>query len=241
MYQQIVILTGAGISAESGIRTFRDQTGLWEDHHIEDVATPEGYLRDPQRVDQFYNDRLKQLHQGDVHPNVAHLALAHLEREFAGELLIVTQNIDDLHERAGTQSLVHMHGELTKGRCPGTLQTFVMRTPLGPEHTCTCCIPSRRLRPHVVWFGELPFGLDKVQLALESCDLFISIGTSGVVYPAAGFVDTANHYGATTTDVNLVPATENNHFHHHFQGKAGHIVPLLVERILAGKRIDDES
>ncbi len=234
MYHKIVILTGAGISAESGIKTFRDQHGLWEEYNIEDVATPEGYQRDPEMVERFYNERWQQLHNGQVVPNPAHYALAKLEQEFKGELLVVTQNIDDLHERAGSKRLLHMHGELTKGRCPCSQQTFLLTDHFGVNHTCTCCIPAQRLRPHVVWFGEMPIGLDRIQHALDSCDLFIAIGTSGLVYPAAGFVDTANHHGADTLEVNLMSADSHSQFKYHLQGKASEIVPQVVERILQG-------
>ena len=241
MYRQIVVLTGAGISAESGLRTFRDQDGLWEEHKIEDVATPEGYAADPELVEDFYNNRWQQLHSGDVEPNKAHTALARLEQEFDGDLLVVTQNIDDLHERAGSRRLLHMHGELSKGRCPRSRQTFLLRDPFGPEHTCTCCIPAQRLRPHVVWFGEMPIGLDRIQHALDTCDLFIAIGTSGSVYPAAGFVDTANHHGAQTVEVNLVAADRHSQFQYHLQGKASAILPELVDKILSGNIISDQD
>ncbi|MGL4517212.1 MAG: NAD-dependent deacylase, partial [Shewanella sp.] len=204
MYQHIVVLTGAGISAESGLRTFRDQDGLWEEHHIEDVATPEGYARDIELVERFYNSRWLQLQCDTVQPNAAHVALARLEAEFTGQLLVVTQNIDNLHERAGSRRLLHMHGELVKGRCPRSRQTFILREPFGPHQCCTCCIPAQRLRPHVVWFGEMPLGMDRIHDALDHCDLFIAIGTSGTVYPAAGFVDSANHHGAQTVEVNLM-------------------------------------
>ncbi|GIU41551.1 Sir2 family NAD+-dependent deacetylase [Shewanella colwelliana] len=240
MYRQIVVLTGAGISAESGLRTFRDQDGLWEEHKIEDVATPEGYQRDPEMVERFYNERWQQLHDGNVEPNAAHLALARLENEFDGQLLVVTQNIDDLHERAGSRRLLHMHGELTKGRCPRSQQTFLLTDHFSVHHTCTCCIPAQRLRPHVVWFGEMPIGLDRIQHALDTCDLFIAIGTSGTVYPAAGFVDTANHHGAQTVEVNLIEADRHSQFQYHLQGKASEIVPQLVEQILQGQIISDQ-
>ena len=239
-YQRIVILTGAGISAESGIRTFRDQHGLWEEHHIEDVATPEGYARDPDLVERFYNSRWQQLHGGEVAPNAAHLALARLETEFSGELLVVTQNVDDLHERAGSRRLLHMHGELAKGRCPRSNQTFILRELFGPENVCTCCIPAQRLRPHIVWFGEMPFGMDRIHDALDRCDLFIAIGTSGTVYPAAGFVDSANHHGAQTVEVNLLPADRHSQFQYHLEGKASEVVPKLVETILQGQVVSNE-
>lgn len=240
MYKSIVILTGAGISAESGIRTFRDQDGLWEQHHIEDVATPEGYARDPDLVERFYNTRLNQLNDGQVQPNAAHIALAKLESAFEGDLLIVTQNVDDLHERAGSRRLLHMHGELIKGRCPGSRQTFTMNAPFSPDNCCTCCIPARRLRPHIVWFGEMPFGMDRIHDALDTCDLFIAIGTSGTVYPAAGFVDIANHHCSQTVEVNLASPDRHSQFQYHFTGKAGDIVPQLVDQILSGKVIGSE-
>ncbi len=241
MHRRIVILTGAGISAESGLRTFRDQDGLWEEHHIEDVATPDGYERDPELVERFYNGRWQQLHSGNIEPNAAHTALSRLEQEFEGELLIVTQNIDDLHERAGSRRLLHMHGELSKGRCPRSRQTFTLHEPFGPENTCTCCIPAQRLRPHVVWFGEMPLGMDRIHDALDHCDLFIAIGTSGTVYPAAGFVDSANHHGALTVEVNLMPADRHSQFQIHLQGKASEMVAPLVERILAGQSICNQT
>ncbi|MGI2023361.1 Sir2 family NAD+-dependent deacetylase [Shewanella glacialipiscicola] len=241
MYQQIVVLTGAGISAESGLRTFRDQDGLWEEHHIEDVATPEGYERDVELVERFYNSRWQQLHSGTVEPNAAHLALARLEAEFTGQLLIITQNVDDLHERAGSRRLLHMHGELSKGRCPRSRQTFILRDPFGPKNCCTCCIPAQRLRPHIVWFGEMPLGMDRIHDALDRCDLFIAIGTSGTVYPAAGFVDAANHQGAQTVEVNMMTPDRHCQFQYHLTGKAGELVPKLVDTILAGQVIGSES
>ncbi|WP_434926412.1 Sir2 family NAD+-dependent deacetylase [Shewanella sp. HL-SH2] len=241
MYRNIVVLTGAGISAESGIRTFRDQDGLWEQHHIEDVATPEGYAKDIALVERFYNNRWTQLHSGEVCENLAHIALAKLEAEFEGNLLVITQNVDDLHERAGSRRLLHMHGELSKGRCPKSLQTFILREPFGPDNCCTCCIPAMRLRPHIVWFGEMPFGMDRIHDALDRCDLFIAIGTSGTVYPAAGFVDSANHHGAQTVEVNLVAPDRHSQFQYHFTGKAGDIMPQLVDNILQGKTIGSES
>ena len=241
MYRNIVVLTGAGISAESGIRTFRDQNGLWEQHHIEDVATPEGYAKDIELVERFYNNRWQQLHSDEVCENLAHIALAKLEAEFDGNLLVITQNVDDLHERAGSRRLLHMHGELSKGRCPKSLQTFILREPFGQDNCCTCCIPAMRLRPHIVWFGEMPFGMDRIHDALDHCDLFIAIGTSGTVYPAAGFVDSANHHGAQTVEVNLVAPDRHSQFQYHFTGKAGDIVPKLVEDILNGKTLGSES
>jgi NAD-dependent deacetylase len=237
MYRRIVILTGAGISAESGIRTFRCQEGLWEQHSLEDVATPEGYARDKELVERFYNARWQQLKSDEVQPNAAHIALAQLAENFSGDLLLVTQNVDDLHERAGSFAVHHMHGELNRGRCPSSRQTFVLRAPFGPDNCCTCCIPAQRLRPHIVWFGEIPMGMDGIHDALERCDLFIAIGTSGTVYPAAGFVDIARHVGAHTIEVNI-DKTPHSQFAQHLIGKAGDTVPQLVADILAGNRLN---
>lgn len=234
MYHRIVVLTGAGISAESGLKTFRDQDGLWEEHHIEDVATPEGYQRNPQLVEQFYNHRWQQLNDTNVQPNAAHVALAELEHAFPGELFLVTQNVDNLHERAGSRHMLHMHGELGKGRCPRSGQIFTLHEPFGPDNCCTCCIPAQRLRPHIVWFGEIPIGMDRIHNELERCDLFIAIGTSGTVYPAAGFVDIASHHGALTAEVNITAKDPHSLFHLHYQGMASETVPLLVEKILKG-------
>ncbi|MBR9727040.1 Sir2 family NAD+-dependent deacetylase [Shewanella intestini] len=237
MYQKIVILTGAGISAESGINTFRAQDGLWEQHYIEDVATPEGYARDIHLVEQFYNRRANDLQLPHIEPNAAHLALAKLEQEFEGQVLVVTQNVDNLHERAGNRRLIHMHGELLKARCPQSNQVFVRQDDFGEHVTCTCCIPAQRLRPHIVWFGEMPLAMDKIHQALASCDLFIAIGTSGTVYPAAGFVDIANQSGAQSVEVNLDAANAFSQFQCHLTGKAGQILPELVDTILAQQPI----
>ncbi len=236
MYQRIVILTGAGISAESGMKTFRAEDGLWEKHRVEDVATPEGYWRNPGLVNEFYNARWRALQSG-IEPNDAHRALARLEQEFDGDLLLVTQNIDDLHERGGSRRVLHMHGELVKARCPRTQQTFPLTQPFGPDNLCTCCEPPQVMRPHVVWFGEMPFGLDRIYQALERCDLFLAIGTSGTVYPAAGFVDQANQAGADSVEINLEPSEVHSQFRYHHRGRAGQCVPEVVEAILAGKRL----
>ena len=179
--KHIVILTGAGISAESGIKTFRACDGLWEEHRVEDVATPEGYARDPALVQGFYNSRRHQLQQPQIHPNPAHYALARLERLLPGTVTLVTQNIDNLHECAGSKNLIHMHGELLKARCPESGQVIEWRGDLHQDQLCSCCQLPQPLRPHVVWFGEMPLGLDRIYSALAQCDLFISIGTSGAV------------------------------------------------------------
>ena len=185
-YQSIVILTGAGISAESGIATFRASDGLWENHRIEDVASPEGFVRDPELVQHFYNLRRQQLLSDEVAENAAHIALAKLEQDFAGEFLLVTQNIDDLHERAGNKKIIHMHGELLKTRCKVTQRLFECKQAVSVEDKCPCCDQPGNLRPHVVWFGEMPLCMDEITAKLMHCDLFVAIGTSGNVYPAAG-------------------------------------------------------
>ncbi|MGY3926588.1 Sir2 family NAD+-dependent deacetylase [Aeromonas simiae] len=233
-YQHIVILTGAGISAESGIRTFRAHDGLWEEHRIEDVATPEGYDRDPALVQRFYNARRAQLQQDVVHPNPAHYALARLERLFPGTLTLITQNIDNLHERAGSRHLIHMHGELLKARCPSSGQVVEWKGALGQDDLCACCQFPQPLRPHVVWFGEMPIGLDRIYSALASCDLFIAIGTSGAVYPAAGFVHEASLAGAHTLELNLEPSEVESQFDEKRYGPASHLVPAFVDELLAG-------
>jgi NAD-dependent deacetylase len=230
-YREIVILTGAGVSAESGVRTFRDNNGLWEDHRVEDVATPEAFARDPDLVQRFYNLRRHQLHH--IAPNPAHLALARLEREFDGRVTIVTQNVDDLHERAGSQDVIHMHGELRRVRCTrcdtvhAWLDDCTQRTP------CPRCGRAPSLRPHIVWFGEMPFAMEAIHDRLTRCDLFISIGTSGNVYPAAGFVSDVRHAGnAHTIEVNLEPSAGASRFAEHRHGLAGVLVPALVDELL---------
>lgn len=231
-YNNIVILTGAGVSAESGLATFRASDGLWENHAIEDVATPEGYEANPDLVYQFYNERLAQLNDHQIHANDAHHALARLARDFDGQLLLVTQNIDDLHEQSGQPVVVHMHGELRQGRCPASEQLYPMAQPFGHQ-TCQCCQPSRQLRPHVVWFGEMPLQMDEIYQALAGCDLFVAIGTSGQVYPAAGFVEVARQAGADTLLLNLDADKAHDPFDEVRLGKATDLVPRWVEEILA--------
>jgi NAD-dependent deacetylase len=236
----IVILTGAGISAESGVATFRDSGGLWCDHKIEDVATPEGYARNPALVHQFYNMRRAKL--GEVSPNAAHLALAELGQKWQGKLFIVTQNVDDLHERACTgkkmapgYQLLHMHGELTKVRCEVSEQVFEHHADLGKEDICECCKRAGRLRPHIVWFGEMPIGMGTIAHMLSQCDLFMSIGTSGNVYPAAGFVHEVRMMGrAHAVELNMEPSSGQSLFHEKIYGPATKTVPEYVARLLAG-------
>lgn len=234
-YRSIVVLTGAGISAESGIQTFRTADGLWENHSIDEVATPEGFAANPVLVHQFYNQRRRQLQGPDIKPNAAHQALARLEHGLSGiegtEFLLVTQNIDNLHERSGSRQLVHMHGELLKMRCSETNLCFDIRDDLTLDNQCRCCRQPGNLRPHVVWFGEMPLEMFRIEKALSQCDLFISIGTSGNVYPAAGFYQLARQAGAHTVELNLEQT--GSRFDEHLYGLASELVPQYVNKILA--------
>ena len=227
----IVILTGAGVSAESGVQTFRGPDGLWEGHRVEDVATPEAFARDPVLVQNFYNMRRQAL--SSINPNAAHEALARLEREFQGDFLLVTQNVDDLHERGGSSNLIHMHGELKRVRCEACGAVMAWEIDLFQETPCPKCTATSALRPHIVWFGEMPFAMHSIEAALASCDLFVSLGTSGNVYPAAGFVNLARNYGrAHTIELNLEPSLGASQFHECRHGPATEIVPAFVEEIL---------
>lgn len=229
---RIVILTGAGISKESGVDTFRAPGGIWSQYDLEDVATPQGFARNPQLVHQFYNARRKKL--AGIIPNAAHYALARLEREWPGDVLVVTQNVDDLHERAGTTRLLHMHGELRKTRCQRCGDVVLSAGDLATSDICCACDAAGGMRPHVVWFGEMPFHMDRIYEALEACDLFISIGTSGNVYPASGLVMQVNAVGrAHTVELNLEPSEGATAFSEALYGKATAIVPDYVERLLA--------
>ncbi len=230
----IVVLTGAGISAESGIQTFRAEDGLWADHRIEDVATPEGYARNPALVQTFYNQRRQQLQDPAIVPNAAHLALFELEQRLGNRLLVVTQNVDDLHERAGQQNLIHMHGALKQMRCTVTAQVFAIDTDINAHSRCPCCDRSGTLRPHIVWFGEMPLQMAAIDAALKNADLFVAIGTSGNVYPAAGFVAQASAYGAQTLEINLAPSVVNNQFDQSIIGLATECVPRWVDRLISG-------
>lgn len=233
MTRRIVVLTGAGVSQESGLDTFRDPNGLWSKYRVEDVATPEAFARDPHRVHDFYNLRRRNLLAGHVKPNAAHAALAELERAWPGEFLLVTQNIDDLHERAGSQKLIHMHGEMRKVRCGACGAVTANDADLSIVSVCGACAKSGMLRPHVVWFGEMPLEMDQIGAALARCDLFVSVGTSGNVYPAAGFVAEANAAGARTVELNLEPSLGRGHFAEGRYGKATAIVPEFVAALLA--------
>ncbi len=233
MVSKVVILTGAGVSAESGIQTFRAADGLWHNHRIEEVASPEGFTKDPALVHQFYNDRRRQLLSADINENAAHVALAKLEQHFAGEVLLVTQNIDDLHERAGSTQLVHMHGELLKKRCLGCEQITAVTDDLSVESVCEYCNSTAQLRPHIVWFGEMPLQMPRIEKALLQCDLFVSIGTSGNVYPAAGYVQLAAGNGAETLELNLEASATNSLFDQCRLGLASKLVPEWVEELLS--------
>jgi len=229
--RNIVILTGAGISAESGLATFRAADGLWEGHRVEDVATPEAYSRDPELVHDFYDARRAKL--DTVQPNAAHIALAKLDAQWPGDLLVVTQNVDDLHERAGSKRLIHMHGELTRGWCLACGERFSWQGVMGAEAVCPVCTESGKVRPDIVWFGEMPYEMERIEEALQRCDLFVSIGTSGAVYPAAGFVQTARYCGAKTLEMNLDPSLGSFLFEESRTGRAGALAPAWVEEILS--------
>lgn len=223
----LVVLTGAGISAESGIATFRAADGLWENHRIEDVASPEGFKRNPALVYHFYNLRRQQLLSQSVKPNQAHFALANYQQRHKNKLTIITQNIDNLHERAGSENVLHMHGELLKSRCVQSGEIYQCHSNLTQDNGCTCCQPRATLRPHVVWFGEQPLYLPEIELALQQADVFIAIGTSGNVYPAAGFVQVARQLGVTTVEINLETSANGHLFDISLSGKASDVVPQL--------------
>ncbi|QJE74131.1 NAD-dependent protein deacylase [Aerophototrophica crusticola] len=229
----IVVLTGAGISRESGLHTFRDADGIWAKVRLEDVATPEAFARDPDRVQAFYDARRRGLMDPAIQPNAAHRALAAFESRWPGPFLLVTQNIDDLHDRAGSKSLVHMHGELLKARCLHCRWVGVHRGDLASHPPCPNCGIPTTLRPHVVWFGEMPLEMERITHALSTCGLFISIGTSGNVYPAANFVAEARTAGALTVELNLEESAGAAHFHDGEYGPATTVVPDYLDRLLA--------
>jgi NAD-dependent deacetylase len=225
----IVVLTGAGISAESGLATFRGPGGLWEGHRVEDVCTPEALARDPELVHRFYDERRAAL--STVEPNPAHRALARLDAEWPGELLIVTQNVDDLHERAGAKRLIHMHGALLSALCAACGDRGLWEGRLPPGTACGTC-DNLTLRPDIVFFGEMPYNMGAIYRAIAACDLFVSIGTSGAVYPAAGFVEVARGAGAQTLELNLEPSAGSVMFHDSRLGTASQLVPEWVSSLL---------
>ena len=234
MPMKVVVLTGAGISAESGIRTFRDANGLWEGHSVDQVATRVGFGRNPGLVNRFYNQRRRQL--SEVGPNAAHFALAELEQRLGDDFLLVTQNVDDLHERAGSKRLIHMHGELLKKRCIWCDQV----TPcgydadLGPSDVCARCRRELGMRPDVVWFGEIPYELDRIHAALETADVFAAIGTSGLVEPASRFGSKARVYGARTVEINLIETAKAAEFDEQRYGAASTTVREWVSQLVGG-------
>ncbi|RKS85851.1 NAD-dependent deacetylase [Orbus hercynius] len=223
---KIVILTGAGISAESGLATFRAQDGLWEGHDVNDVATYEGYQRDPIAVHRFYNMLRQKLRDPHIQPNAAHFALAELEYKLGREnVTIVTQNVDDLHEKAGSQHVIHMHGELLKARNEKTGVIFDCQNDID-------YLKNNNIRPHIVWFGEIPLQMDEIYHLLTQADYFISIGTSGHVYPAAGFVQIANEAGVKTIELNLEPSLKESQFDQKLYGPASQIVPEFIKQLI---------
>jgi NAD-dependent deacetylase len=227
----IVILTGAGVSAESGLATFRGSDGLWEGHRIEDVASQEGFARDPALVQQFYNLRRAALKT--VQSNAAHAAIARLQREWThGRVTLITQNVDDLHERGGSPEVLHMHGELLKIRCTHCAAVQVWHEDITPELACPQCGRQGRLRPDIVWFGEMPYHMDEIYDRLSEAAVFAAIGTSGKVYPAAGFVQEAARWGARTLEFNLEPSDVAVAFAEHRTGPAGVRVPEWVAALL---------
>ena len=237
MPTNIFVLTGAGISAESGLGTFRDRKsgGIWAKFDPVKLATPEAFERDPETVLAFYDRRRRELL--NAKPNAAHLALARLEGALAergGNLTLVTQNIDDLHERAGSRFVIHMHGELLKARCSACEAVRPRLDDLTVAHACPDCGRHGALRPHVVWFGETPLAMDLIGRALRRADLFVAIGTSGAVYPAAGFVTEARAYGLRTCEINLEAADNADLFDEQRLGAASETVPAWVEE-LAGR------
>lgn len=229
---RIVVLTGAGISAESGIRTFRASDGLWEDHRVEDVATPEGFARDPDLVLRFYNER--RATAAAAQPNAAHRALARLAADPRHQVTIVTQNVDDLHERGGSAEVIHMHGTLTGALCAACGARWAAPMVMRRTDACPVC-GHAATRPDIVWFGEMPYHMERIWADLRRADLFVSIGTSGNVYPAAGFVADARHAGVATLELNLEPSTGSRYFDEARHGPATAIVPAWVAALLDGQ------
>lgn len=227
-FSSVVILTGAGISAESGLKTFRDSGGLWEGHKVEDVATPDAFHSNPMLVHDFYNMRRQQLLNG-AKPNTAHQALAKFENKFSGEFTLITQNVDNLHELGGSKNVLHMHGELLKVRCQNSGTVFDISSNIDTDTPCLCCGTKGGMRPHIVWFGEIPLYMDKIEDIISNCDLFVSIGTSGQVYPAAGFVQLANLTGARSVELNLEPSDGHSRFTYAYQGPATEIVTKFFQ------------
>lgn len=228
--RNILILTGAGLSAESGLATFRDKGGIWAKYDYREVATPQGFANNPALVHEFYNMRRRA--HAEVKPNAAHVALARLEANHPGRVTIVTQNVDTLHEAAGTRNLIHMHGEIVKVFCRVCDVRQTWTGDLDITTSCPGCGASGAMRPDIVWFGEMPYHMDRIAAALAEADLFISIGTSGNVYPAAGFVREAKARGARTVELNLEPSAGAGLFDEAVHGPATEIVPAYVDKLL---------
>jgi NAD-dependent deacetylase len=228
----IVILTGAGVSAESGLSTFRDAGGLWTKYDLDDVATPEGYARNPRLVLDFYDGRRAKCRGAT--PNPAHTAIARLQRDYPGRVTLVTQNIDDLHERGGSSAVIHMHGEIMRALCAACGHRWDMSGDMGSGEGCRSCASVGAVRPDVVWFGEMPYHMETIRARIDDCGLFAAIGTSGAVYPAAGFVADARRRGARTLEINLAPSENAALFDEHLSGPAGETVPVWVDRLLSG-------
>ncbi|WP_395344675.1 NAD-dependent deacylase [Ningiella sp. W23] len=237
MMNKIIVLSGAGISAESGIKTFRDSNGLWENHSVEEVATPQGFSANPTLVYRFYNQRRAQLLEGKVKPNAAHFALSEFESYYPRHTHIITQNVDNLHEQAGSKNVLHMHGELLKAKCVTTNRSFSVDFNFDEHIPCPCCDKKGSLRPDIVWFGEVPYYMEEIEALIEQADVFISVGTSGSVYPAAGFVQLANAVGAHTIEVNISPSETKNAFAEHRYGLASEVLPKLLNELRSAEPI----
>ena len=231
IYSSIVILTGAGISAESGLATFRSSNGLWNNHKVEDVATIEAFQRNPEFVHDFYNQMKPELLSAK--PNPAHLAITKLQDKYPAPVAVITQNVDTLHEKAGSRNIYHIHGQINQAVCLNCSHVLETWNDVTTETICPNCSVAGMMKPNIVFFGENLLYMDKVERLLAGCDLFLSIGTSGVVFPAAAFVQTAKLYGAVTYEFNLEPTSNNFYFDHHIMGKAGETLPKFVDDLLA--------
>lgn len=236
--QKIVILTGAGISKESGIQTFRGPGGAYNHININEVATPRAFAKNPMKVHDFYNGRRKTLLKPGIKPNAAHEALARLEQEWGQDnCLVITQNVDHLHEQGGSQNVIHLHGEILKARCTSCAAVYEWTEDITMQTVCKTCNITGKMRVHVVWFGEMPFELTKIEEALQQCDLFVSIGTSGTVEPASEFVEIVQKNGARTVELNLEPSNNGSLFQEHNYGPASVVVPQFVDQLLESRTV----
>ena len=229
-FKNIFILTGAGISAESGLATFRSSNGLWNNHKVEDVATIEGFIKNPVYVHSFYNELKKELQQAE--PNAAHFAISKLQQIYPANISVITQNIDTLHEKAGNNNIFHIHGQIDQAVCLNCGHIIEGFSEVLPSTTCPLCKQTNTMKPNIVFFGENLLCMDEVENLLRKCDLFLSVGTSGVVFPAASFVQTAKYYGATTYEFNLEATSNNFYFDHHIMGAAGTTLPEFINRLI---------